>query len=106
MLLWLLPFCLTAVWFGIAAFEWVRVGLIADPAALARYPFGSTEGLGDGTAHYASAQVYAAYSLKFASLSGVCTVLFAVAGAHGSRAILAAGYAVVMVAVGVASNAL
>jgi hypothetical protein len=105
-LLWLLPCCLAGGWFGLATLEWIRVGVIADPAVLSQYPFGSTEGPVGGAAHYASAQAYALHSLKSALLAGSCAALFAVAGARNSRAVLAAGFVVSLVLVAVASNAL
>jgi uncharacterized membrane protein len=40
-------------------YEWWSIGLAANPVAVASYPFGSEEAMGEGGEYYANAQYYA-----------------------------------------------
>lgn len=104
--LWLVPLGITLFWCALAGFEWVRVGIFGDAATLAAYPFGRLEGPVAGAKQYESAEAYARHSLLCASLYGAASVVFAVAGARASRALLVAGLLVALVGVGVAEHAL
>lgn len=44
---------------GILLFEWLRIGVIADPKIISRYYFGSEAMVGHGGWQYASASAYA-----------------------------------------------
>ena len=59
---------LTALLVAIAAREWYLIGVVADPATIAKYHFGSEAMVGAGGEHYRSAAVYARSALLEALL--------------------------------------
>ena len=63
--LWALPgaaFCLLLAFLSL--YEWWTIGVLADPAVIAEYHFGSEAMMGEGGAHYASAALYARTALQ------------------------------------------
>lgn len=73
--------------------EWVTIGLLADSATIAGYPFGSEEAMSDGAWYYQTPALYAHHMLiGWVLLAPVCLV-FAVAALWRARKLVLLAYA-------------
>lgn len=60
--------------------EWLRVSIIADPATIASYHFGSEAMIGEGGQHYRTAGTYATSALLACVLMVPASIAFIQAG--------------------------
>ena len=99
---WLLVALAPGLAFGLLVavrfvYEWLTVGIVADPKVIETYHFGSAAMVGNGGWHYRSAELYARAALCEGLTAMVGAALFVVGGMRRSPRLVASGYGVLVV---------
>lgn len=82
--------------------EWWVIGVVADPAVIESYHFGSEAMVGHGGWKYATAELYAITALAEGMVAIVVMMTFAIAAITRSFAVAVGAYAAL--ALGIAAN--
>jgi hypothetical protein len=73
------PLALAAIYGAISLWEWWSIGVVADPATIAGYHFGSESMVAHGGAKYSSAAAYARSSLVNSAGAGALAACLGIA---------------------------
>ncbi len=96
-LLWVVPLVVLLAVAVIQFSEWWKIGVVADPREIARYPFGA-EGPVAGNPAYESPDAYARHALWGWVSCVVLAGIFAFAGLRHSIPLLCFGYISLVIA--------